>query len=434
MNDQRFSPPRRTILKALGGLAATPVLDGFIPVFAASSEQKPLAVRLEPRSLALSQGAPPTPVWSVEDGSSSLASLIRGSGDAAVQLANASPIPAGFEVRGLEGGVRMPQSAIQPGAVATLELTDQSGTFLIDPRLLSDGAEKPTQPRVLVVEGGETFNADRDEVLLIEDWKIGTDGKAFSAGREIPQTAPLYTMNRKPGFNLAVRPNERVRLRLVNGCQRLVVALKIADHDLNVVAIDSKPAEPFVARDGQIILAPGSRVDALLDAARPAGSAAAILLHDGRVPMPAGQITTNGAAVRAAPLQPPSPPAPPRSNIDLKGAQRVDLSLDPAQWVKASAFDVNSAPAFRTKRGRTVVLSITNTKASAATLHLHGQHVRLLDRLDDGWKPFWLDTLIFQPGQTQRIAFNAQTPGNRLLEAVTTAWSSPRLLRWYAVE
>ena len=65
---------------------------------------------------------------------------------------------------------------------------------------------------------------------------------------------------------------------------------------------------------------------------------------------------------------------------------------------------------------------------------MHGHHFRLLDRLDDGWKPFWLDTLLFDAGQTQRIAFLAEHSGNWLMEAMGIEWSSPRLLRWFAVE
>ena len=49
--------------------------------------------------------------------------------------------------------------------------------------------------------------------------------------------------------------------------------------------------------------------------------------------------------------------------------------------------------------------------------HLHGHHFRLLDRLDDGWKPFWLDTLAIEPGQTQRIAFAAEHAGRWLIES-----------------
>ena len=93
-----------------------------------------------------------------------------------------------------------------------------------------------------------------------------------------------------------------------------------------------------------------------------------------------------------------------------------------------------SPPAFRAKAGRTVVLALTNRAAIATVFHLHGHHFRLLDRLDDGWKPFWLDTLAIEPGQTQRIAFAAEHAGRWLIESVATDWAAPRLVRWYAVE
>ena len=54
--------------------------------------------------------------------------------------------------------------------------------------------------------------------------------------------------------------------------------------------------------------------------------------------------------------------------------------------------------------------------AGRAATHLHGHHFRLLDRLDDGWKPFWLDTLVVPPRQTWRIAFVADNPGKWLVE------------------
>ena len=84
--------------------------------------------------------------------------------------------------------------------------------------------------------------------------------------------------------------------------------------------------------------------------------------------------------------------------------------------------------------GRVIVLTLTNRAAAATVFHLHGHHFRLLDRLDDGWKPFWLDTLALAPGETQRIAFLAEFPGRYLIESVATDWAAPRLLRWYSVE
>jgi FtsP/CotA-like multicopper oxidase with cupredoxin domain len=106
----------------------------------------------------------------------------------------------------------------------------------------------------------------------------------------------------------------------------------------------------------------------------------------------------------------------------------------PADWTRPADFAPSAPPAFRAKAGRAAVLALTNRAPVAAVFHLHGHHFRLLDRLDDGWKPFWLDTLAIEPGQTQRIAFLAEHAGRYLIEQVATDWASPRLVRCYSVE
>ena len=122
--------------------------------------------------------------------------------------------------------------------------------------------------------------------------------------------------------------------------------------------------------------------------------------------------------------------------LDLKGALRVDLPLNGARsdWIAPATFAATTAPAFRAKAGRTVVLALGNRADKASVFHLHGHHFRLLDRLDDGWKPYWLDTLAVEPGQTQRVAFVAATAGRWLIETTAVDWAAPRLLRWFAVE
>jgi len=56
-----------------------------------------------------------------------------------------------------------------------------------------------------------------------------------------------------------------------------------------------------------------------------------------------------------------------------------------------------------------------------------------LDRLDDGWKPFWLDTLAIDPGRPAHSRFQPNMPdvvdGND-----GDGLAAPRLLRWYIVE
>jgi FtsP/CotA-like multicopper oxidase with cupredoxin domain len=186
------------------------------------------------------------------------------------------------------------------------------------------------------------------------------------------------------------------------------------------------------------VLAPGGRSDVFLDVTAPGGTAAAFLIHDGQQARPVGRlIVSNEPPVRPSPL-PPAAPLPSNglpAQLDLKGAQRFELSPGgPNDWGRPVDFKQTSPPLFRAKAGRTVVLALTNRSATANVFHLHGHHFRLLDRLDDGWKPFWLDTLAIEPGQIQRIAFVAEHAGRWLIESVATDWTAPRLVRWYSVE
>src|SRR5207342_2050741 len=111
---------------------------------------------------------------------------------------------------------------------------------------------------------------------------------------------------------------------------------------------------------------------------------------------------------RSAPFANPKPlpanPLPPR--LDLARAQRVAVPIE----TTASALPP-PRPLFSVRRGRVVVLAFANRTDAACVVHLRGHAARLLDRLDDGWKPFWLDTLLIEPRATERIAFLADNVG-----------------------
>jgi FtsP/CotA-like multicopper oxidase with cupredoxin domain len=275
--------------------------------------------------------------------------------------------------------------------------------------------------------------------LLIEDWRLRPDGTAIAPGIEPKDTAAVYTINGRPSLDIPVRANERLRLRFINGFQRNVIAIKIEGHDVRVMAVDSQPSEPFLARNGALVLAPGTRIDAFIDATAAPGSTTPILLHDGKEARPIARlVTSNEPPIRATPL-PSAPPLPSNglpAQLDLKNASRFDLTLGgpQADWVTPASFAATAPLAFRAKTGRTVVLALTNRAEIPTVFHLHGHHFRLLDRLDDGWKPFWLDTLAIDPRQTQRIAFAAEYAGRWLMESTATDWAAPRLVRWYNVE
>ncbi|CUT15533.1 Multicopper oxidase [Bradyrhizobium sp.] len=309
-----------------------------------------------------------------------------------------------------------------------------AGTLLADFRLFEDGLKQPARPLPIIAAETNSVAADRDVVLLIEEWRLRPDGTALAPGRDPKDTSPLYTINGTTSFELSASANELLRLRFINGSQRSVLAIKLESHEVQVMALDGQPAEPFPARNGALVLAPGARADAFVDAA----TSAPFLLHDGKEARQVGRLTVSGKLERRAPLLPPQP-LPPNDlpdRLDLRGALRFDVALGAADagWVRPANFSTSSAPAFRTKAGRTIVLALKNLAPVATVFHLHGHHFRLLDKLDDGWKPYWLDTLAIEPGQTQRIAFEARGPGRWLIESVVTDWAAPRLVRWYGVD
>jgi FtsP/CotA-like multicopper oxidase with cupredoxin domain len=352
---------------------------------------------------------------------------------------NDLPVPVAPAWYGLDGtAVPDPLAGRAPTAPGSTETSiisiPNAGTLLANFRLFEDRLNQPARPLPIIAAETSPVTADRDEVLLIEEWRVRPDGTALPPGRDPKDATPLYTLNGRTSFELSAAAGERLRLRFINGSQRSVLAIKLESHEVQVMALDGQPAEPFPARNGALVLAPGARADAFVDAV----TSAALVLHDGKEARPIGRLAVSGRLERRAPL--PTPQPLPSNDLpeklDLKGALRFDVALGApdAGWTRTANFSTASAPAFRAKTGRTVVLAVKNPAPVTTVFHLHGHHFRLLDKLDDGWKPYWLDTLAIEPGQTQRIAFAATSPGRWLLESVVTDWAAPRLVRWYAVE
>ena len=395
--------------------------------------------------IALLPGQPDTPIWSLPAASPDPGLRFRRGDELEITLLNELPVPIVLNCHGIDGvPAAEPLAARSPLTAKARETLAiplrHAGTFLCDLRLLGDGQARPLPARALIVGEDEAVAADRDEVFLIEDWRLRPDGTAIAPGIDPADTTPVYTVNRLTMPDIPVRIHERLRFRFINGCQRNVIAVKIEGQpEIRVMAIDGQPCEPFFARGGALVLAPGGRVDAFIDVGAAPGSAASILLHDGKEARTIGRlIASSEPPIRdaAPPVAPPLPSNGLPVQLDLKNALRFELALGGPQpdWVGPAKFTTSAAPAFRAKAGRTVVLTLTNRGDLPEVFHLHGHHFRLLDRLDDGWKPFWLDTLAIQSGQTERIAFAAEYSGLWLMESMATDWAAPRLVRWYSVE
>ena len=228
---------------------------------------------------------------------------------------------------------------------------------------------------------------------------------------------PTLKVNGGDDYSLVVPANQRVRLRLINAASGQILRLRVAELRAYVMAIDGQPAQPFAARNGELTLGPGNRIDAVVDCTLPPGKTASMTVEDtdlqpGHRPVVTIQCDPKTPG-RAAPREEPKPlpPNPLPEQMDFASALRMEV-------VAGRTSSKNGAPLLSVKRGRTVVLGLSNPSSENAYIHLHGHSFRLLDALDDGWKPFWLDTMPIAPGGKSRIAFVADNPGKWLIEGL----------------
>jgi len=324
---------------------------------------------------------------------------------------------------------------------------------------------------VLIVEEPEPVAVDREVVLVIDDWRLSESGaihESFGALMDAAHAGRLgqyITLNSNDTLDVPVKTNERLRLRLLNTANSRVFTVRFDRHQPRLMAVDGQPAEPSIAPNGRVLLGPGNRADLFLDATLAPGAHTAILVDDLRGgELEIGRLVYDkGAPVRPAPLADPQPlPANPLpERMDFAGALKVQVPLDggmmsamlmgmmrggseipgygiaPNQRIWALAGIASTGhdgpPLFKVARGRTVMLSFANRTAFAHAMHVHGHHFRLLDARDDGWKPYWLDTVMVNVRETQRIAFVADNPGKWMIHCHMIEHMATGMAAWFEV-
>lgn len=456
-----YALPRKASAQASPELAA----DGF------------RILRARPGKLRM-RGAdqPETAIWGYDGSVPGTTLRVQRGEEVKVRLVNELPEPTVIHWHGLrlpnamDGVPHLTQDPVEPGKSFDYRFTAQdAGTFWYHSHLYSSEQLERGLYGVLIVEEPQKVEVDRDIVLVFDDWRLADDGSVHEASfRSMHDAAHagrhgrLITVNSETAPAIAVRSNERVRLRLINAANARVFPLRIEGHPAYVMAVDGQPAEPFGARDSRVGLGPGSRVDLFLDATQEEGASAPIMLDDNGKDVVVARLVYGQGKARPAALPPPKPlPANPLpERIDLKTAFRLDVPLeggamsrmmmgrmrgenipghgiDPSAriWTMAgfSSSGHHGPALFDVRRGRAVSLAFANNTAFPHAMHVHGHHFRLLDNLDDGWKPFWLDTVVINPQQKARIAFVADNPGKWMIHCHMLEHQETGMAAWFEV-
>lgn len=445
-----------------GTTSAPPPAQGVARSTIRTLTAAPAKVRLRPAP------APESEVW-VFDGVAPGPILKARQGETTrFRVENRTPSPLSLHWHGLRGQSEMDgvggfsQPPIAPGDSFEYALTPpDSGSYLYRP-LLIGGSSEPADRGLsgfLIVDEENPPPVDLDLAVVIDDWLLGDDQtiKPFDARASENAAAGrlgswLTANGNAPPQRVAVAPGARVRIRLANACNARITRLRFDGIKPFVIAVDSQPTENFEPVRGQLPFPPGTRYDLIFDMPEEAGATAMVtaLIGPG-VPLvrfvAEGQKKAQPAPIAMLKPNPTLPAAvrlqdARRSEIVIAGGARLlpdtklDLAgLDPAKpWtLNGSVGEANGKPLFSVKRGTPVVIGIDNKTAFPQPLHVHGHSVRLLHPLDDGWEPYFLDTVQIPEGRKLHIAFIADNPGRWLISSTVLERFDLGLWTWFEV-
>src|SRR5258706_4721023 len=186
MADRILRLDRRELLTGLGAAVLTPAMASI-----AGAQGRPsLTLQAKAGVIALRPGRPDTPIWSLQGQTPDTGFRFKRGDELEITLQNELPAPTLLDCHGIGGvpaaeplAARVPQA---PGAKETLVVPLRyAGTFLCDLRLLGDGQARPSGARALVIQESDAVTVDRDELFLIEDWRLRSPGTAIT-----PRTEP----------------------------------------------------------------------------------------------------------------------------------------------------------------------------------------------------------------------------------------------------
>ncbi|MGO4871510.1 MAG: multicopper oxidase family protein [Roseiarcus sp.] len=352
------------------------------------------------------------------------------------------------------GGLTQP--LVAPGAEFDIRFTPpDSGFNLYAPdagaatgRQIGSGLFGP-----IVVEEASPPAADVEAIVLLADWRLDEKGAIkddfadASVVRAAGRLGALLTANAAPApLNLTAAPGARVRFRLANAATARVMSIGVAGVRPQIVAVDGQPSEPFEPLRNVFPMGPGARFELMFDMPREAGAVVGFVLRGGDAAAVPGEVdrpmvlfTAQGEALAPRPAiagLTANPLLP--TEIDLERAKRVDLTIEggggaPFALNGASFSDWGVKPLFAVARGAPVTLGFVNKTAVTQAMRLGGHVARLLHALDDGWEPYWRDTVLVAPGRTVHVAFVADNPGKWPLASAIPEHRAAGVGGWFQV-
>ena len=432
------------------------------PLDARARTGEPTVLDVRPGRLQLAPAPlPQTDLWTINGQVPGPVLRVKQGEEVYVRLINNLRQPIALHWQGvrianaMDGVAGLTQAPVEPGGRMDIRFTaPDPGTYWYRPSAFPHAAEQKARGvyGLLIVDGRTDPPADQEFLALLDDWRLDEEGRIrgpFPDPADVNgpgRIGSLLTVNSQATpQTFTARPGARVRLRLLNACSARIMNLTFEGLRPLVVGIDGQPCEPFEPARMNLPSGPGSRFDVMFDLPRDGAAEPGLALRDEPGAGRARRLITfrtEGDAVgaRGPILSQQNAALPPV--IKLQAAKRLDLTIEKSQspdprkaWtLNGVASHGPDVPAlFKVKQGQPVTLGFINKTGIAQTIHVHGHALRVLHLLDDGWEPYWRDSVIVPPGGTVRVAFLADNPGKWLIESTILEHAMSGLAAWFEV-
>ena len=317
----------------------------------------------------------------------------------------------------------------------------------------------------LIVEEHNPPEVDRDEVLLIDDWRLGDDAQInpnFGSMMDLSHGGRQGNWLTVNGIgmdkaSLEVKQFERLRLRLINVANAQIFTLSLEGLSGWLIALDGQPLGQVQPLMGSITLAPAQRVDLIVDVLEKSGSTGQLNLKSRDKNIPIFKFLVNDEQRKKTLAQPKPLPAnavPEITNLDkapitelrmeggamggmrsaiYKGKELTtqELVKEGMIWSFNGVAGMPDKPLLEVKKNETVRIRMINDTGWPHGMHLHGHHFRQIH--EDGKQGPLRDTILLNRGESMDIAFMADNPGDWLFHCHMLEHQAAGMKTWIRV-
>lgn len=452
---------RREFLAGTMG-AALSAAGGFA---ASAAVRPPVALRPSAGTISLAAaGKLDIAAWTYNGSSPGQTLRVKQGEDLAVRLHNSLAEETTIHWHGvrtpgsMDGVPYITQPPIKPGAEHSYRFAcADAGTYWYHPHANSQGQLGRGLYGPIIVEEEKPIAVDRDLVWMLADWRIGKDRQAMEDFGQLHESSHAgrlgnaVTVNGELETVLRVRPGERLRLRLINAATARIFAPEFSGLSGWIVAFDGQPVEPRSIGNGKNYIAPGNRVDLILDIPADAPVDAKFAIEDQTYRdrfFTIAVIAVAGNAVRTKALGKPAKlQANPLGTPNLPGAETKSVVFEGGAMGRMRTASLDGEPLplrelaqagavwatngqifsslktlhdgerlFKLDLGKSYIFKLQNRTAFPHPIHLHGHTFQVLSRQGAPLaEQIWRDTVFVFPNETVEIAFVADNPGDWLL-------------------